>query len=49
MQIWDSVDGTVAWEGINEVTYTEDAGSNRVVTFSAVVERAAHDLVLRLP
>ncbi len=49
VQMWDSVEGTIAWEGINEASYTSDSGNGRGATFSAVVERAARDLVARLP
>jgi hypothetical protein len=49
VQIWDSVDGTIAWEGINEVSLAAEPGNGRAATFSSVVERAARDLVARLP
>jgi hypothetical protein len=49
VQIWDSVDGTIAWEGINEVSFAADSANGRGATFSSVVERAARDLVARLP
>jgi len=49
VQIWDSVDGTIAWEGINEVSYAAESGNGRGATFSLVVDRAARDLVARLP
>jgi hypothetical protein len=49
VQIWDSVEGTIAWEGINEVSYGAEPGNGRGATFSSVVERAARDLVAKLP
>ncbi len=49
LQVWDSFDGTIAWEGINEVSHTENSGTQRAVTFTAVVEHAARELIVRLP
>ena len=49
VQIWDSVDGTVAWEGINEISYPGPGGNAGSVNFSVVVERAARDLIAKLP
>jgi hypothetical protein len=49
VQIWDSVDGTAAWEGVVEVNHAADGAHAANVTFSALVERAARDLVVRLP
>ena len=49
VQIWDSLDGTIAWEGINEVSLGADSGNGRGATFSSIVERATRDLVARLP
>lgn len=47
VQIWDSTDGTVAWEGVSEVRTAAATGSDD--TFSAAAERAARDLVFRMP
>jgi hypothetical protein len=48
-QIWDSTDGSIVWEGINEVSYAEDTGAERVITFRAVVGAAAEELIKRMP
>ncbi len=48
-QIWDSNDGSIVWEGINEVSYAEDTGAERVITFRAVVGAAAGELINRMP
>jgi len=48
-QIWDSRDGSVVWEGINEVTLAMDTGLEKPLTFSAAAEIAAQDLIKRLP
>ncbi len=48
-QIWDSRDGTVAWEATQELHYSYDTTSERQLTLPKVVGRAAEDLVLKLP
>ena len=49
VQIWDSVDGSIAWEGTEEVTYAWDSGSAEPVTFRIIVEETAQNLVSLLP
>jgi hypothetical protein len=49
VQIWDSIDGTIAWEGINEASHAAESPNGHSATFSTAVERAARDLVARLP
>jgi hypothetical protein len=49
VQIWDSVDGSIAWEGTEEVTYAWDSGSAEPVTFRIIVEETAENLVSLLP
>jgi len=48
-QVWDSRDGTIAWEGIDEITFAIDTGREQPISFRAVAEHAAEDLVKRLP
>ncbi|MEX0958210.1 MAG: hypothetical protein WDZ63_02885 [Burkholderiales bacterium] len=49
LQVWDSIDGTVAWEGLNEAVYSSDTPDEKTVSFRSVVERAAGDLIALLP
>lgn len=49
LQIWDTRDGTIAWEGLQEMIYAEDKVSEQPVTLQTVIERSARDLVARLP
>jgi hypothetical protein len=49
LQIWDSADGSVAWEGIDELTFAMDTGQEKPIGFRAVAEQAARDLIKRLP
>lgn len=48
-QIWDSSDGSVAWEATQELRYSYDTTSERQLTLPQVVGRAAEELVSKLP
>lgn len=48
-QIWDSQEGTIAWEGVQELTHAVDSYEAINITFRAAVEQAAHNLIARLP
>jgi hypothetical protein len=48
-QVWDSRDGSIAWEGIDEVSMAFDTGQERRVTFRKIAQRAAQDLISSLP
>ena len=49
LQVWDSHDGSIAWEGTDEVTFAIDTQRERPFTVRAVAARAARNLVARLP
>lgn len=48
-QIWDSHDGSIAWEAMEELEYSEDTMMERTVTLRTIMEKAATDLVDCLP
>lgn len=48
-QIWDSRDGSIVWEGTEEVTYAWDSSSEEPVTFRVIVEETARNLISHLP
>jgi len=48
-QVWNAIDGSIAWEGTQEVTYTWDSSSEKPVTFRLIVEEAARELISKLP
>lgn len=48
-QIWDSITGTIAWEGIDEIHYAYDTGRERPVSFGFVAGRAATNLISQIP
>lgn len=49
LQVWDSRTGSVAWEGIEEVTVSVETSRERAVTLHAVAAEAARDLAKRIP
>ena len=49
IQIWDSQDGSIAWEGSDELTSARDYLEERTVTFRSAVAESARRLVLQLP
>ena len=49
MQIWDSEDGSIVWEGTEEVTYAWESGTAEPVTFRVIVEETAQNLIGLLP
>ena len=48
-QIWDSSDGTIAWEGMQEMRISQESVTEEPVMLRAVLELAAHDLIAKLP
>jgi heme-degrading monooxygenase HmoA len=49
LQIWDSNDGSIAWEGSQESTLAHESVSEEYVTMRSVVEASARDLVAHFP
>jgi hypothetical protein len=49
LQIWDSEDGSIVWEGSNELSRAYDTLSERSVAFDTVVRESAADLIAKLP
>ncbi len=49
VQIWNSENGAIVWEGTEELNYAWDTGSERPVTFKLVVSEIAQNLVTNLP
>jgi hypothetical protein len=48
-QIWDSTDGSIVWEGIDELQYAMDTATEETVTLKKVLEKASENLIVRLP
>lgn len=49
LQIWDADEGAIVWEGIEELNYSVEAIDERTVTLQTVIEKAAENLIARLP
>jgi hypothetical protein len=48
-QIWDSADGSIVWEGVDELQYAMDTATEEMVTLKEVLEKASEHLVAQLP
>lgn len=49
LQIWDSQDGAVVWEGAQELIFSQESVSEDSVTFRRAIEESARDLIVRIP
>lgn len=49
LQIWDTNDGSVAWEGSQESTVSHESLAEEYVSMKSIVEESARDLVAHLP
>lgn len=49
LQIWDGENGSVAWEGAEELTSAQESLKEDTVSFKTVVEQSARALLARLP
>ncbi len=49
LQIWDSQNGAIVWEGVEELDRAEDTVTETNVTLRTVLREAAQNLVARLP
>jgi hypothetical protein len=49
LQIWNTTDGTIAWEGSQELSYATDTPFSGNVALRTVVEEAAANLIAHLP
>ncbi len=48
-QIWDSSDGSIAWEGMQEMRISQDTVTEEPVMLRTVLERTAQDLIAKMP
>jgi len=49
LQIWDGEDGSVAWEGAQELTTAYESVAEDPISFKVAVEKSATELLARLP
>jgi hypothetical protein len=48
-QIWDAQDGSIAWEGVQELNWSVEEVNEDAVSLQTVISEAARNLVERLP
>ena len=49
LQVWDSLDGSIAWEGAQESTVSHESLAEEYVSMKSIVQEASRDLVANLP
>jgi hypothetical protein len=49
LQIWDAPNGSIVWEGVDELQYSVDTPKENAVTLKKMLERASIHLVDKLP
>lgn len=49
LQIWDAGDGSIAWEGMQEMVYSRDRVREEPVTLHAALQESARAMIRRLP
>jgi len=49
LQIWDSRDGSIAWEVMHELRISRDTTTEEPITMRVLLERSAQELVAKLP
>lgn len=49
LQIWDGQNGSVAWEGSQEITSSEETFKEDVISFKMAVEQSAGGIISNLP
>lgn len=49
LQIWDGENGSVAWEGAQELTSSQESLQEDAISFKTAVEQSANELIASLP
>lgn len=49
LQLWDTRDGSIAWEGMQELRISLDSTRDAPVMLRELLQRSARDLIARLP
>ena len=48
-QVWNSLDGTIVWEGTEEMIMSRETSTEKPVSFSVIAEETARNLISQLP
>ena len=49
LQIWDSQDGSIAWEAMEELRIAMDTTKEQPIMLRTLLERSAQDLIAKVP
>jgi hypothetical protein len=49
LQIWDSEEGGIAWEGYEEMNYATETYTEQAITFHDITQQIAEHMVGRIP
>ncbi|MFI4939350.1 MAG: hypothetical protein ACHP7O_03235 [Burkholderiales bacterium] len=49
LQIWDGENGSIAWEGAQELTSSQDSVTEDFISFKVAVEQSANGIIPNLP
>ena len=49
LQVWDARDGSIAWEGTQELRIATDSTTQEPIMLRDLIERSAADLIAKLP
>lgn len=49
LQIWDSQDGSIAWEGMEELRIAMETTKEQPIMLRTLLERSAQDLIAKVP
>ena len=49
LQIWDSEEGGIAWEGYEEINYATETYTEQAITFYDIAREIAEHMVGRIP
>ena len=49
LQIWDSQEGSIVWEGLEEINLSTDTFTENVISFNDIARQSARELLDHIP
>ncbi len=49
LQIWDSQEGSIVWEGLEELNLSSDTFTEKVISFNDIARQSARELLVHIP
>ncbi|VAX12933.1 hypothetical protein MNBD_GAMMA24-1534, partial [hydrothermal vent metagenome] len=49
LQIWDSQEGSIVWEGLEELNLSTDTFTEKVINFNDIARQSARELLEHIP